>query len=403
MPGLSTASHSLRHDASTLSRRDVLLVVGVFLFTRVLCFAGLAVASVADPRQLGEVLTVFDGGHYASIVANGYPSSVPVDDDGVARSTIAFFPVFPAVVAGPVALGVPFTAAAAALNLLAGMVAAVLVSVIVARYAGRRTAVGAAALWSAQPSAFVLTLAYSEALYCAFAFGALALAQRSRWLLGGVVAALASATRPSGVVLAGCFGCAALLALREGAPERFRALAAALLAPVGTAAYLGWTWWRTGRADAWIATQREGWGVYSDGGVDTARRVAQHLADPLGRPTATVVAVAAVVVVLLLVAAVRDAVVAGDRAALLPLLFATATVVLALTTRNVLSSTPRFVLPAMGFLIVPLVLRLQVRRSRPPDDGPVLGSSWVLALTAASALVMSAGGAYITVVSEYPP
>lgn len=376
--------------------RAVRLVVVWFVLSRLALLVALAVVSEARGGSLPEALTVFDGGWYEGISEDGYPARLPRGPDGVGQSAVAFFPLFPGLTAAPVALGTPFWLAATALNLVCGAAAAVLVLVLVRRWASERVALAAAVLWSVQPLAFVLSLAYSEALYSALALGCLLLLLQRRWVTAGIVAALASATRPSGLVLAVCAAAAALPAWRAGAPDRVRALAAPLLAPVGFVAYLGWLALHTGRLDAWFVTEREGWGVYTDGGVETARRFAHYLLSPTERPAATLVSLVLAVSLVALALAVKDG-------APLPLLvFAVGTTVLALSTRNAFSSAPRFLLPASFVLLVPLVRRLWPGLERDASGPTAL--PWSLGGVAATALLaLTAAAAYATTVSRFPP
>lgn len=385
-------------NVPTALQRDpaVRLVLVWFVAGRLVLLGALAVASATRGGSLADALTVFDGRWYEAISEDGYPERLPRGPDGVGQSAVAFFPLFPVLTAGPVALGAPFWLAAAALNLVCGAAAALLVLALVRRYASERLAVVSAVLWSLQPLAFVLSLAYSEALYTALALGCLLLVLQRRWVAAGVLAALASATRPSGLVLTLAAAAAALAAWRAGGPDRVRALAAPVLAPVGFLAYVVWLGVRTGRADAWFVTEREGWGVYTDGGAETARRFARYLLEPTDRPAATLVSVVLLVAVVALALAVRD------RAPLPLLVFAVGTTVLTLTTRNAFSSAPRFLLPASFVLVVPLVRRLWPALDRPGSDPTRLPRTFPV-LAACALLGMSAAAAYATTVSRFPP
>lgn len=374
-----------------------------FLLTRLVVFAALWLAARHGDRTLPQVLTVFDGAYYRDIADHGYPGSLPAGPNGVGRSSVAFFPLFPLLAAGLGALGLSFAMAAALLTTLCGLVATLAIYAICCTYVDRRVAFVVAMLWSVQPLGFVLSLTYSEALYSALATTCLLLLLRGRWLLAGAAAAAAGATRPSGLVLALCLGVALLAAWRRLATaDRVQGLLALAVAPLGFVGYQLYLWRHTGRADAWFVTEREGWGVYTDGGVETARRFATYLLHPAQRPAATAVAVVLFAVAIGLVLMIRD----GAPAPVLA--FAVLTVVLAVTTRNAYSSIPRFVLPAVFVLLVPVVLRLTrvtERIGRPaPGGGSNLATRLTTAALAVAALsVMAAAGAYTTVSSHYPP
>jgi len=116
-----------------------------------------------------DMVTIWDGDWYRQIAEQGYPSHLPHSEQGnVDYNGWAFFPAFPLLVRAVMGTGLPFTAAASVVNLLAGAGAAlVLWRLFRARATGRqgeRLAVLAVALWCVLPPAPVLQVAYSEAL-----------------------------------------------------------------------------------------------------------------------------------------------------------------------------------------------------------------------------------------------
>ena len=122
----------------------------------------------------------------------------------------------------------------------------------------------------------VLSMAYTEALFCALAVWALVGVLRGQWLLAGLCSAAAGLVRPTGSALALAVGLAALVAVvrsRDG----LRPWLAGVLAASGLLGYLGYVGWRTGTPTGWFDIQRTGWGSRFDGGASLARFVGRPL------------------------------------------------------------------------------------------------------------------------------
>jgi hypothetical protein len=124
----------------------------------------------------------------------------------------------------------------------------------------------------------VLSMTYTEALFCAFAAWAMVGVLQEQWLLAGACAAGAGLVRPTASSVVAAVGLAALAAViaRKGS---WRPWVGGLLATSGMLAYLGFVAGRTGELDGWFAVQREGWGWYLDGGAATARYALGVLTD----------------------------------------------------------------------------------------------------------------------------
>jgi hypothetical protein len=158
-------------------------------------------ATPASPGLLG-VLTNWDGQWYERIAVDGYPSGVDVRSPNDAWAW-AFPPAFPiATRAVMAATGTHFVASAVTLNLVLGAIATLLVFHLFRRVVGDSTAVLAALLVNAFPSAPIFMLAFSEPMALALLLGVLLAVVRHRhWLTIPLVAALAL-TRPVAAPLA---------------------------------------------------------------------------------------------------------------------------------------------------------------------------------------------------------
>ena len=134
----------------------------------------------------------FDGVHYLTIAENGY----------VAEHTQAFFPVFSQLIRLVKGfLGVNILESglivANAASLLAVLVFWRLLRVDYSQTLSRRI------LWLFLlfPTSFYLVSVYSEGLFLALVFSSFWFARKNRWLVAGLVGAVASATRPVGIFL----------------------------------------------------------------------------------------------------------------------------------------------------------------------------------------------------------
>ena len=88
-------------------------------------------------------------------------------------------------------------------------------------------------------------MAYSEALFTALAAWALHACLCRRWLLAGLLAALAGLTRPVGAAVVAAVLVTALVQVVRERGTRVRR-SGALLAPLGLLGYVGWVGLRVG-------------------------------------------------------------------------------------------------------------------------------------------------------------
>jgi len=143
----------------------------------------------ASPGYLEFTGLMWDAGWYRQIAADGYPAELPRGPDGtVQQNAWAFFPLFPLLVRGLVALtGAPWHAAGPLLALGLGAVAVLLVHAAVRLGAPRAVRawpglpLATVALVAAAPAGPVLQVAYTESLALALVAGTLVLLIRRRY------------------------------------------------------------------------------------------------------------------------------------------------------------------------------------------------------------------------------
>jgi hypothetical protein len=246
----------------------------------VLVVAAVAVA-VRPDLSARRLVSAWDAGYFLSLIHHGYPATVPLRAGHAAASPLAFFPLFPMVArALTVLFRLPPAAAAVTVSLAFGAVATVLFHRLAVLLTDEVVADRATLLFCVFPGSAVFSVGYSESLMIALAAACLLALHRERWVVAGVAAALATATRPTAVALvAACVWAAAVAVHRR---RDWRSLTAPLLAPVGGVAFLGYLRWHTGESGVWFRVQREGWNQTFDFGVNTAKVLWNFVLEPFG-------------------------------------------------------------------------------------------------------------------------
>jgi hypothetical protein len=343
------------------SRRGAVTALLLVVAVRLLGLVVLVAAAARDGRSAHARLVRWDSQWYAGIARSGYGHTV-LHPDGRHLSDYAFFPLYPAlerVVSTLTSLA--YVDAGLVVSWVATLVAAAGIYAVGARVHGGRAGVVLAVLWGALPVGIVTSMAYSEALFTALAAWTLHACLCRRWLLAGLLAALAGLTRPVGAaVVAAVLVTALVQVVRERGTRRLPV--GALLAPVGLLGYVGWVGLRMGAPAGYFRVAR-GWGNGFDGGrafVSWTRELLTGSQWPQG----VLVVLGIAVLVGLLALSARD----GQP---LPLLvFAGVLLVLALSTSGYFGSKPRYLVPAFP-LLMPVALRLS--RAGPRTAAVVLG------------------------------
>lgn len=165
------------------ARNDALAVLVVYAISRIWCFfiflgaarfqSARSTWGIADrPDYFSFVSRMWDANWYRLISEEGYPATLPTDENGnVVQNEWAFFPLFPYLVRAIVAvarpLGWSWNEVAPCLSTLFGAIAMVFIYRVVARAVGphrRWIAFGTVALTCFFPSAAVLQTGYTESL-----------------------------------------------------------------------------------------------------------------------------------------------------------------------------------------------------------------------------------------------
>lgn len=235
--------------------------VALYVALRALTVAAVAVADLASHHGLVAELSKWDGKWFLLAANRGYPSHLPMVDGHVAASPVAFFPLFPMLLRGlHDVTGLSSAVAGLWVSAISGLAAVVAVGALTRSYAGEAAARRAALLFALSPGSFVFSLIYNEGIVITLVALATWCLIRRRWLIAGVLGAVATATSPVGLIFVVVAAASALVALAR--ERQWRALVAPALAPLGFLAWTGYLWAHTGTPRAWQLTERGGWRSY---------------------------------------------------------------------------------------------------------------------------------------------
>ena len=230
-----------------------LRVAAIFAVSRVittsilLIFAGRQEANAWTGASPGYVdfARIWDGHWYYIIAVSGYPSELPLTDEGrVGESAWAFMPVYPVVVRVIMVLtGTSFPYAAVGVSVAFALAGALMFYKLMRLHLPEGTAMFAVVLWCVAPLSPILQVAYAESMHAFFLTGALyLLVQRQYWQLIPVVAVMAL-TRPSGLAFALAMGLHVLYRIAVRARDGFpRAEVVASITVGAFSVVMGFAW-----------------------------------------------------------------------------------------------------------------------------------------------------------------
>ena len=197
-PFTGAGRHRLAQVALAHPVRTVILV---HLVSRIVAWLVLEVAArgfqnpagvdTLDPTAV-DLLPLWDSKWYERIARHGYPVPLPLDPQTgrFTYSAWAFYPLFPLLMRGLDAIGVPFIAGALVLNVVLSTLAAVLIWATLHQGTHAdpqpqraRLALVAACLWSFYPATPVMLKPYTEALAMVLIAASLWALLRRRYLL----------------------------------------------------------------------------------------------------------------------------------------------------------------------------------------------------------------------------
>lgn len=354
-----------------LTRADLLRMVlrplAIFVATRAGVVAIASGVSLLGKHSLEYTLTRWDAGAYITIAKLGYQSHLPspTASNHAWSLRIVFFPLWPLLIRlGHLISGIGYDADGLILAAAAGAVGAVLIWFLVRERYGEQAADRATALVFCFPGAFVLSTTYSENLLIPLVAGMLIALGRRRWVIAGVLAALATAVDPTAIAVV--VPCVVAAGIAIYTKRNWAAISAAVLSPLGALGYFAYLWAHTGTPRAWFDVERRGWGNHPTLASvwDQFIGFERH---PFAYPNATAQMAGFVVAIALLVVAIRF------KADLIWISYGCAVFLLASLTPQV-GFMPRIVLHAFPLIAV---------------AGVALRRTWFTSVLVLSALLMA--------------
>ncbi|MGJ5890508.1 hypothetical protein DF268_40540 [Streptomyces sp. V2] len=348
-----------------LALYGVCKLVGLTVFAYLLEWTG--DYKTKDPRFGGgahwwDVLSTWDGWWYLQVAEKGYDPKplqhlAPGGMFTVQQDSVAFFPLFPALIRGTSEItGLGLYGSAILVSVISSFVAAAGIYAVVSLLAGPRAGTIAAGLWAILPGAGVEWAVYSESLFVAIASWTCWCVMKRRWVAAGLLAFLAGLNRPTSAALIGAVGLAALVTLARRETRREHGIAgpvyAMIAAPMGLLTYITWVGLSMGDLTAYFTLQREGWAHYFDFGAytfDVLRNTAVGKTDYLfAFPTPDLIAVLLVLTLPFLIALMLRA-----KPPLVLVAYTLASIITVLGTQQMFANTPRYLLPAFPLLLAP--------------------------------------------------
>jgi hypothetical protein len=354
----------LRERLERAARHRVVVLLApalVFLAIRELGLLVLQMMAARWNKSVTAALTSWDGQWFLGIAEGGYAGVPRWLADAFGKRTdetpLAFFPGYPALVRWVDGLpGVDARGAAFTVSLVSGVFCAYGLHRLGSRINGGSSRAGLilVALFAASPMAIVLSMTYSEALFCALAAWALVGVVERHWILAGLCTAAAGLVRPTAAALLLAVGLAALTAVitrRDG----WKPWLGGLIAPLGLLGYLGYVAARTGQLDGWFAVQQRGWDSRFDGGAATWKFALANLGEPRS--------VLELTTVWILLIAIALVVLCFRRRVEWPLIvYGIGVLAMNLGSNGLMNSKARLLLPAFT-LLIPAALALAKRRT----------------------------------------
>jgi hypothetical protein len=367
--------------------RGPLAAVLLYAALRAVALLTLAAYAAADHRHLTlwQLLTRYDAIWYAGIAEHGYDPAIPLAaHGGLATTNLAFFPLYPWLIAFVKLLPVSGLTAGLVVAWSAGLAAAWGLYALGTHLRDRRTGILLAGLWAVLPHGLVESMGYSETLFTALAAWSLLAVLRRQWLTAAALCLGAGLTRPTAAALVAAVSLAALVAVCRR-PGEWRAWCAMVLAPLGMLGFMAWVGARLGRPDGYFYVQDKAWKMGFDGGRYTVRTLGTLMTTPLPLAFAVTTAVVVGGVLLFLVGV-------GERLPWPLLVYAGAAVLLVIGGDDYYAAKARLLIPVFP-LLLPVAYAMARSRNRAVPYVVLAG------LTAMSACY----GVYLCLIWHYSP
>lgn len=207
-----------------------------FVASRVLIlFTAKALTWMRPDVTVTRVLGAWDGGWYQWIAREGYPDHV-LPESGPIGNRWAFAPGLPACIrAVHEVTGLSIVTSGLLITAVFALVGGIGVAVLIDQRLGREAALVAVLLLYFFPSAYVLSMIYTEALFVCCAAWCLWAIGRRNWVMAGLLASVACIVRTTGLVLVGTVVVVAAIEIVRS--RAWKPVLGVVLAPIGQ---VGW-------------------------------------------------------------------------------------------------------------------------------------------------------------------
>ncbi len=199
-----------------------------------------------------EIWKRWDALHYLSLAENGYVGS------GEGRFSLAFFPLYPWLVRAFAFITQDYLAAAFVVSGFAAVAAGLALKRLARLDQSEDAANYAVWFLFIFPTSYFLHIPYTESLFLALTIGCFFAARTDRWMVAGLLGALACLTRVNGLILIPAMMTEAFLQYRATRRIDVRWLWIGLI-PLGFAVYLALNYRATGDPLAFLQIQHEHW------------------------------------------------------------------------------------------------------------------------------------------------
>ena len=183
-------------------RRAFAATLPLYIASRLLVLCVAKASTWLFPQlTVTNALASWDGGWYLTIAADGYPNSFAIETDG-GGVRWAFFPGLPGLIRIiSEVTGLSLAVSGILLSTIAGAAAVAMIWWLVSDTLDEETATTTCAVLCFFPSAFVLSMVYTESIFLLVTAVGLFAVTRRKWVLAGVMASVASLIRAPGLTM----------------------------------------------------------------------------------------------------------------------------------------------------------------------------------------------------------
>lgn len=259
-------------DAVVMSKKEYLklfyLAIGLYALTMGLAIVvvavinkGMYITPLSFYNVLRDTFTKGDGLHYMHIAKYGYVT------EGLAKNWIAFYPLFPLLVAIVRGVVRSYYLSSIIINFICTYISLIFMyKWIVAETGNRKYGFRAALLLVAAPQSLFYVAPYGEALYFALTLIAVYSIRRGKFLTGAIFGFISALTRNVGIILAAVFvleylnqHLTTIKKENSWVPHVTKSVAMTLFILSGQLVYMGLNWYIHGNPNAYSIFQMDYW------------------------------------------------------------------------------------------------------------------------------------------------